>query len=321
MFEELRMAQYRFTLQAGEKGLELPVWKASTFRGAFGHVFKRLSCIHPGQDCGTCAALSYCAYTYVFETRPNQEDVFMGKYDQVPRPYILEVPLDKQTSYDPGDLITVDLWLYGKAIHYAPLFVATFKELGREGIGKGRKPYQLVHVENRDEQAGKHRMIYVDGENEIVHHPVVLSGKDILDKVENETVNTSGKIMVFFDTPLRVKWQGKYTDDLQFHLLLRNILRRITGLLQFHHEVKPEWDIRNLLERAERVRLVRKETKWVDYDRYSARQDTKMKMGGVVGWVMYEGEIAEFLPWLRVAEVIHVGKNTAFDLGRVRVSV
>ena len=49
LFEELRMAQYRFTLQAGEKGLELPTWKASTFRGAFGHAFKRLSCIHPGK--------------------------------------------------------------------------------------------------------------------------------------------------------------------------------------------------------------------------------------------------------------------------------
>ncbi|KZE43364.1 hypothetical protein AV540_25225 [Brevibacillus parabrevis] len=321
MFEELRIAQYRFTLEAGEQGLELPAWKASTFRGAFGHVFKRLSCMHPEQACSACTALSYCAYSYIFETRPDQEDGFMGKYDQVPRPYLFEVPQDKQTHYEAGDLLTFDLRLFGKAIDYAPLFVTAFKELGRDGIGKGRKPFRLIHVENRDEYNGKHRSMYMDLESGIVHQPVVLTGKEIIERERARIEGAGGvkKVMIFFETPLRLKWKGQYTTDVQFSVLFRTLLRRMTGLLQFHHDVQPEWPIRELVERAERVRLVEKRVKWLDYDRYSVRQDVKMKMGGAVGWAVYEGEIAEFLPWLKAAEHTHVGKNTAFDLGRVRV--
>lgn len=323
MFEELRIAKYRFTLEAGERGLELPAWKASTFRGAFGHVFKRLSCMHPEQACSSCTALSYCAYPYIFETRPDQEDGFMGKYDQVPRPYLFEVPQDKQVHYEAGDLLTFDLRLFGKAIDYAPMFVTAFKELGLEGIGKGRKPFRLIHVENSDEYNGRHRRVYMDVESGIVHQPIVLTGKEIIERerIRIEGVGGVEKVMVFFETPLRLKWKGKYTDDVQFSVLFRNFLRRMTGLLQFHHDVQPEWPIRELVERAERVRLMDKRVKWLDYDRYSARQDVKMKMGGVVGWAIYEGEIDEFLSWLKVAEYVHIGKNTAFDLGRVRVSM
>lgn len=320
MFEELRIARYRFILQAGEQGLEMPVWKASTFRGGFGHVFKKLSCVHPGQDCESCSALSYCAYPYIFETRPVQETAFMGNYDQVSRPYILEVPTDKQSVYLPGDLLSVDVLLFGKAIHYAPLFVSTFRELGDQGIGKGRKKYRLVHVENRDETKGSHRTVYLDGENATWHSPIVLTGREIWEGAQNH-VQRKGRLAIFFETPLRMKSQGTYTDNLQFSLLIRNILRRMTGLLQFHHDVLPDWNIKNILEKAEQIQLVRQETKWVEYDRYSARQESKMKMGGIVGWALYEGDFGEFLPWLRAAEIVHVGKNTAFDLGRIRISV
>ncbi|UOF90620.1 CRISPR system precrRNA processing endoribonuclease RAMP protein Cas6 [Fodinisporobacter ferrooxydans] len=320
MFDELRVAKYRFTLQAGERGLELPAWKASTFRGAFGHVFKRLSCINPGEDCGACSALTYCAYPYIFETRPNHEESFMGGYEQVPRPYILEVPTDKQTIYEPGDLLSVNLLLFGKAIHYAPLFVSTFKELGEQGIGRGRKGYRLVHVENRDMKMGNHRTMFLNEENVTFHSPIVLTGRDIWEGAKSQAPE-QGRLMVFFETPLRIKSQGIYSDNPSFPLLIRNILRRMTGLLQFHHDITPKWDIKNLILKSEQIQLVRKEVKWVDYDRYSARQDSKMKMGGIVGWAQYEGEVGEFLPWLRVAEIIHIGKNTVFDLGRTRVTV
>lgn len=43
--------------------------------------------------------------------------------------------------------------------------------------------------------------------------------------------------------------------------------------------------------------------KWHDWERYSARQDTKMKMGGFTGRIAFEGNLGEFL---------HVGKGTSF---------
>ena len=58
---------------------------------------------------------------------------------------------------------------------------------------------------------------------------------------------------------------------------------------------------------------------WRDWERYSARQDTKMKMGGFVGEAQYRGELQHFLPLLKLGEAVHVGKATGFGLGRYEV--
>ncbi len=54
-------------------------------------------------------------------------------------------------------------------------------------------------------------------------------------------------------------------------------------------------------------------------ERYSARQDTRMKMGGFVGKVDYQGNLAEFVPLLKLGERVHIGKGTAFGLGRYEI--
>ena len=57
-----------------------------------------------------------------------------------------------------------------------------------------------------------------------------------------------------------------------------------------------------------------------DPERYSARQDAKLKMGGVVGEAVYEGNLEQFAQLLALGEVLHVGKGTGLGLGRYRVS-
>ena len=43
-------------------------------------------------------------------------------------------------------------------------------------------------------------------------------------------------------------------------------------------------------------------------------------LGGLVGTAAYEGDFAEFLPWLLWGQLVHVGKNATFGLGRIGVS-
>ena len=58
-----------------------------------------------------------------------------------------------------------------------------------------------------------------------------------------------------------------------------------------------------------------------DSERYSARQDAKLKMGGVVGEAVYEGDLEPFAPLLSLGEVLHVGKGTGLGLGRYRIDL
>ena len=57
----------------------------------------------------------------------------------------------------------------------------------------------------------------------------------------------------------------------------------------------------------------------MDWERYSTRQEERMKLGGIVGKISFTGSLGKFLPYLLIAQHIHVGKETTFGLGKVKV--
>jgi hypothetical protein len=59
---------------------------------------------------------------------------------------------------------------------------------------------------------------------------------------------------------------------------------------------EPALDYTGLVQRATDVKRIDSNLRWYDWRRYSARQDRKMLMGGMVGEVSYAGELGEFLP-------------------------
>lgn len=128
------------------------------------------------------------------------------------------------------------------------------------------------------------------------------------------------RLTVTFETMTRLKYQGSLNERPEFHVLVRSLLRRVSSLLYFHHGTKLDMDFRGFISQAEKVRLVAQHTQWVDWERYSSRQDTRMKLGGIVGTVTYEFPdpdlVALFLPWLLLGEYVHVGKGGTFGLGR-----
>ncbi|MEW6229930.1 MAG: CRISPR system precrRNA processing endoribonuclease RAMP protein Cas6, partial [Bacillota bacterium] len=132
-------------------------------------------------------------------------------------------------------------------------------------------------------------------------------------------------LTVSFETMTRLKFEGSLNDRPEFHVLIRSLLRRISSLLYFHHGTKLDMDFRGFISQAERVRLAAQRTQWVDWERYSSRQDARMKLGGIVGAATYEFPdpdlVALFLPWLLLGEYAHVGKGGTFGLGRFTVSL
>ena len=70
---------------------------------------------------------------------------------------------------------------------------------------------------------------------------------------------------------------------------------------------------------ASKIKVKERNTKWHDWERYSARQDTRMKMGGFIGNISFEGDLGEFMPFIKTGEIIHVGKGTSFGLGKYEI--
>lgn len=140
-------------------------------------------------------------------------------------------------------------------------------------------------------------------------HPLILRGGAEGGGVMNLTLN--------FLTPARIIYNSHLTLDLEFHMLIRQLLRRISLLSYFHCGMDmSDWDFKGIIEKAKEVRVKKSRLQWYDWKRYSARQDTKLTMGGFVGEISFEGDIGPFMSLINAGEVLHVGKGTGFGLGR-----
>lgn len=305
MLDELRKIRYaRFRLEmTAVDRLRLPPYKGSTFRGAFGHTFKRLVCVKRDLDCATCLICDRCVYYYVFETPFSGEGDGRG-YAFAPHPFVIEPPEETREIYEPGDELRVGLVLVGRALDYLPYFIYAFEEMGHRGVGAGRGKAALQRV-----MAGG-RCIYQTGKLE-PDYPVCVGPPD------SEAVGT--RLRLRLHTPIRLKAEGRYTRRLDFSLLVRALLRRASDLARFHCGAELDLDYRQWIERAAGVSAVATTLRWHDWERYSQRQERRMKLGGLAGEVEFAGEWAPFLPLLRLGVDLHVGKGTGFGLGRYEI--
>jgi len=104
-----------------------------------------------------------------------------------------------------------------------------------------------------------------------------------------------------------------------FHILIRAILRRVSSLYYFHCSEQWETDYRGIIAQAQVVRLTAAQTQWVEWERYSTRQDKKIELGGFVGEASYAGNLEPFLPLLLAGQLVHVGKACVFGNGQYEV--
>ncbi|RZD16161.1 MAG: CRISPR system precrRNA processing endoribonuclease RAMP protein Cas6 [Candidatus Acididesulfobacter guangdongensis] len=133
-----------------------------------------------------------------------------------------------------------------------------------------------------------------------------------------------------FITPTKIIFNEKIVQNLEFHVYIRNLLRRISNLNFFHcvnsdnkkNEINDNpdnnIDFNYYIEKAYGVRA-NNNLKWKSVDRYSNRQKRHMKISGFTGKISFENVGQEFLWIIRVGEIIHLGKNTTFGNGKYEI--
>lgn len=301
-----------FTIQAEEE-LFLPSFKGSTFRGVFGNTFRKIVCALKREDCTQCMLKKSCIYAYVFETflQEGQEIMNIEKYRNIPHPFIIEPPLENGRHYKVGDYLSFSVIIIGNAIKYLPYFIYTFHQCGKNGIGKGRGRFTLKTVSKGEE------IIYSDDREEvkIVSNETI----EIPEEIDFNCREVS-QVELNLITPVRIKHERRFVSRLDFNVLVKALLFRLNFLHYFHVEQRePQWDYKKIIEMAKLIMVKEDKTYWRDWTRYSTRQDTKMKLGGICGKITYNGKIKPFLPYLKAAEVLHIGKGTSFGLGKIMI--
>jgi hypothetical protein len=297
----------RFTTPAA-----LPAFKGSMLRGAFGHALKKVVCALRRKTCGDCLLAQTCVYSLIFEPHAIPADSANQKSSALPHPYVLQPPADNRRGYGEGDTFTFGLILFGQANDFLAHIVYAVEQMGQTGLGRegenGRGRFLLTAVETGG-------AILYDGDKKILHQGHPLPSLELQAPPASPVSSLTVKLL----TPLRLKHDNRFQQTLPFHLLIRAALRRIASLEETFGQGEPQLDYRGLVRRSEQIVTRESDCRWVDIERYSNRQQTGMLMGGLLGSLVYEGELAEFLPLLEYCEVVHLGKQTAFGLGRIQI--
>lgn len=288
------------------------------WRGAFGAVFRSLVCHDTRLDCATCPLRARCPYPAVFapSARPDRPEI--ARLRDPPRPFVLRDPRPDDDELPADRPLPLGITLVGTAATELPYFVVTFRRLGEEGLGRDRVRFRVAGLRALD-AAGLPTgdVLAEDGSVRLVTKP--LTASDLARPGDADAT----RVRIRFRTPTDVRHAGEQPGDApSFGALIRRARDRAGALAAFYGGGSLVNDPSAVAEAASRVALVQSDVSGETLLRRSARTGERHPLEGVVGWAAYEGPgLGALLPWLRVAEVLGVGKHTTFGQGQIEVGV
>jgi hypothetical protein len=282
--------RFRFHFRARDP-VHFPEGKsANVVRGAFGAVLRDTA--------------SPAAYARLFEPGAALGRAPSGLADW-PRPFVLRAGHLDGLTIAKGAGFFVDVHVFDLREPALAHFRAAFARLGESGVGPGRGRAELDGVEQLD---------LADGAETVTDTPRAPSAIGL-----DRDPAPVERVCVRFVTPTELKAAGGIAEQPEFAILFRRLRDRISTLRAFYGAGPLDIDFRAMGERAAGVRLQRAELKWERVERKSGRTGQVHSLGGFTGEAEYEGELAEFLPWLRAARWVGVGRQTVWGKGEVRV--
>ncbi len=128
------------------------------------------------------------------------------------------------------------------------------------------------------------------------------------------------RIRVEFQTPTQLKTAGDLTET-AFPVLLARARDRVSTLRSLYGAGPLEIDFRGIQERSRSVKTARSELRRVAVQRRSSRTGQRHGIGGWVGFAEYEGDLAEFLPYLEAAHWTGVGRHCTWGNGEIHTTI
>jgi hypothetical protein len=297
--------------------------KGNVIRGGFGSTFRRIVCHSACRDAEICELRSVCPYTAVFQPFVPEDSEKISRNRDIPRPFVIKPPLDTREVYFPGERLSFDIVLVGKIKDYLPYFIVTFRELSQAGLGRSRTPVELVRVSDIGPD-GSEIPVYTSEDNlvrppakpihwaDLCSHDNSNNGSVVVHEAPRKTTAT---VTLRFVTATMLKADGVNIRRPAFGPVLKRLRDRINALAYFYCGKGLDIDFKEFGERAEGIKTVADSTRWVESSRFSRRRDVSHDLSGFVGEVSFEGVVEPFLPYLKLGEYLHVGKNAVFGNG------
>ena len=302
---ELTFQRYQFNFIL-ENPLRLDFYSGSLLRGVFGQALRQISCMTKMKTCPDCPLYRTCPYTTVFEMPPPVQHN-LQRFSQIPNPYIIEPPPLGGKVYQAGEVLSFSIVLIGQAIAQLPLIIFAWQRAFAVGIGKFNSTAQLSHV------------VLMDQSPQIIYDAKTDTTVQTHQAIRPLLLATTDNIRLSFTTPLHIQKHGKVLgDDMSAKDFLLALIRRYYLLQEFYGHTYQAPDFSKLAEQAQTV-TCNKQLTWCSWQRYSNRQQQKMRFDGVLGTITLTGELNVFLPMLQAGQWLHIGSKTTFGMGQYQL--
>jgi hypothetical protein len=241
----------------------------------------------PGKAANTLrGALGLVLSQRVFEPKPDSHP--SGLADS-PRPFVFRARhLDGQTI-NPGQSFHFEINLFNPGL--AQAFIEAFKTMGHKGLGANRTRIEFLQAIRSD--------------------PITLN--------LSPTSNTSKQIRVHFITPIELKHESRIVTRPEFPILFGRIRDRISTLRRLYGAGPLDFDYQASNNRSAAIRMTACDLRREETHRRSSRTGQTHSIGGLIGSADYEGDLAEFLPWLQAAKWTGVGRQCVWGKGETEV--
>lgn len=280
----------------------LPKNKVSAIRGGIGEMLLQANCIRD-RNCEKCDFAGECIVRRTMYSQFEEKPDFITSGESVG--YVLECE-NYEEEFREGEILNFQLLLFGKTIVYFSQFVQAIYQLGTVGIGRNHSCYEIAYIRNT---LGKDIL----RENNIcMEQYKVLTLWDYVGYRLRQNQKWENRIR--FKTPVTLKYQGEFQQNLSAQAVVPAVFRRIY-IMDCFEGLKCEmlgWD-------APLPEVLQEYSYPIFVYRYSSTQNKKMPLKGIRGEMQLSRIPEKLLPILLAGEVLHIGKNTSFGFGRYHV--
>ncbi len=302
--------RYRLVFEALSPVM-LSEYSGSAWRGLLGHGLRHVSCVTRARTCEGCLLADSCVYASVFESRSI--DSGQGRFQMKPHPFVLTMKESGQRQIATGENLELEISLFGKANAALPYLILGMTEGGKLGMGRGYARFVLTGLLQETVLGAKNWINVYDPEQ---------GRLTLLSVLPAELPPAPESVDIELLTPLRMKRKGKLVGPREFAAadFLRQLWRRTQDMGHFYSDGESASELPLPTSRADSFSGTRISLKWHDWTRYSSRQKTTMKMGGVVGQIRLQGEsLNDWWPILWMGQWLHLGKATSMGLGHYQL--
>jgi hypothetical protein len=287
---------------AADDTLQFPRRNSSNMlRGALGAIFRKISCAPQCENARTCARRAECAYARMFE--PASLGIGPSGLADWPRPFVFRAGHLNMRTIPAGGTFHLDLNLFLPTQEAIGFFAAAFAELAHEGLGPRRRRARLDSVSQLDSRC----------------EPLPDIGEPLSLNLRPGPEPVTA-VRVEFATATELKTDGGLAQTPTFDILFARIRDRISTLRGLYGAGPLNVDFKGMSKRAAAIRIRRFELFHASGKRTSSRTGQTHPLGGFIGSADYEGDLAEFIPYLEAAQWTGVGRQTVWGNGQIRLA-